>query len=90
MGALLHHDPHKPGHAQQINTSQPLTHAPPGTLVNGGHGGHSGMMPARMHGTNMDGTVDMDRKSPGLKALRLKAKEHSVAMGMVRNFQQCP
>ena len=90
MGALLHHEPHKGGHAQPINTTQPLTHAQSGTIVNGSHATLASMMQGRIHGPSMDGGVDMDRKSPGLKALRLKAKEHSVAMSMVRNFQQCP
>ena len=89
MASLIHHDTHKTAHGQQINTSQPLSHAPSGTIVNGGHGGHVQIMQGSVHNQGMDGNPDIDRKSPGLKALRMKAKEHSVAMGMVRNYQQC-
>ncbi|XP_028410531.1 ALX homeobox protein 1-like isoform X2 [Dendronephthya gigantea] len=77
---------HKPPHSQQINTSQPLSHAPSGTIINGGHGQ---IMQGPVHNQGMDGNPDIDRKSPGLKTLRMKAKEHSVAMGMVRNYQPC-
>ena len=89
MASLIHHDTHKPAHGQQINTSQPLSHAPSGTIVNGGHGAHAQIMQGPVHNQGLEGNPDIDRKSPGLKALRMKAKEHSVAMGMVRNFQQC-
>ena len=89
MATLIHHDTHKPTHGHQINTSQPLSHGPGGTIVNGGHGAHAQIMQGPVLNQGMDGNPDIDRKSPGLKALRMKAKEHSVAMGMVRNFQQC-
>lgn len=87
MGTLLHHDSHKPTHAQPINTSQPLSHAPSGTIANGGHGARAHVMQGPVHTQGIEGKPDIDRKSPGLKALRMKAKEHSVAMGMVRNYQ---
>ena len=89
MTPLIHHDTHKSAHGQQTNTSQPLSHAPSGTIVNGGHGAHAQIMQAPVHNQGLEGNPEIDRKSPGLKALRMKAKEHSVAMGMVRNFQQC-
>lgn len=86
MGTLIHQESHKPTHS---NTSQPLSHAPSATIVNGGHGAHAQIMQGPLHNQGMEGNLDIDRKSPGLKAVRMKAKEHSVAMGLVRSFQRC-
>lgn len=71
-------------HSQPINTSQPLSHGPGGSILNGGH---AAMMSGSIHNHPLEGNSEMDRKSPGSKALRLKAKEHSLPMGMVRNFR---